>query len=657
MPQNPVLKLQTGTLYASGEASTFKGTGGPYGFSPFTSQFGGLVSSAGLLAEPFDDTVYEVAQGDEVIFVIAVQDMTPGAPAYDVRVRSPMPPGFALPPEGTNLTVTDGAGTDLAFTGDLFSAAGLQVTAPLAGYDANSGANLALITYALKAAPTLPGPYATVTDTATIIHAASSRGGPDVSPPTQVAASTVVVTAAPSPLVTPETDPAAVAKGQTIAFDVTIPVPAGTLRDLRLDTVLSGASASLSLVSARVLSTGSQLTLGTPRVEGGSVLFGTVASAGASTAAADAATSASVVVQLVARADGTASGNATLDAVVSALDASGTGARWTADVASTVGVVVPPGGATVTGVAPTQAVTSTMSLRPFATLKIADAAPEGIGTLAVTVQDASLGTFKAGMLGSVLNGGSTFFAIGPIAALQEAAQHLVFTASQAGTARFNLTVVNGAGGVAQNTDTAVAVTPSVDAAHSLAHNAPSTQVTLHVTTPAGQMTVAEGETYAGPVNYLQAQYIYDSAAPATIMADAPGVYIHNLVANAAIAVQSGRNVVDAGLGSSFLIGGSGTDSFFMDARGATPSWNTIANFHAGDVATIFGYRPGTSAYAWVDGAGAPGYTGRTLRLDTAGNGQVGANLTFAGTNKVISDGFVITSGQAGGVGYLTIAAR
>ena len=655
--QNPLLTLQTGTLYASNDASTFTGTGGPYGFSPFTSQFGGLVSSAGLATEPFNDTVYEVASGDEVIFVIAVQDMTPGTPAYDVQIHSAMPLGFVIPPEGTNLTVTDGAGNNLAFTGDLFSAAGLQVTPPLAGYNANSGANLALVTYALKAGPTLPGPFVTVTDTASITHVATSPGGVDVSPSMPVAASTRLVTAAPSPVVRAETDPTAVAKGQTIAFDVTIPVPAGVLQDVRLDTVFSGGVASLSLVSARVLSTGSQLTLGTPRVQGGSVLIGTVNSTGASTTAADAVTSASIVVQVVARADGSASGNATLDAVVSALDASGTGSRWTADVASTVGVVVPPGGATVTVIAPTQTATSTTSLRPFAKLQIADAAPDGIGTLAVTVQDASLGTFKAGLLGNVLNNGSTFFAVGPIAALQDAAQHLVFTASQAGTARFNLTVVNGAGGVVQNTDTAVALTPSVDTAHSLMHNAPSSQVTLQVTTPAGQTTVVEGETYTGSVNYLQAQYIYDSAQPATIMAESPGVYIRNISANAAISVQSGRNVVDAGLGSNFLIGGSGTDSFFMDARGAVPAWNTIANFHAGDVATIFGYRPGTSAFSWVDGAGTPGHTGRTLRLDTAGNGQVGATLTFAGVGKGTADSFVVSSGQAGGVGYLTILAQ
>ena len=652
----PVPSLQTGTLYASNDASSFTGTGGPYGFSPFTSQFGGVVSSAGLAGEPFNDTVYEVAAGDEVIFVVAVQDLTPGSPAYNVRLRSAMPTGFVVPPEGTNLTVTDGAGNDLAFTGDLFSGTGLQITPPLAGYDADSGANLALVTYALQASPTLPGPYATVTDTATLTNVAASPGGANIAPSTPVSASTTVVTAAPSPVVAAETNPTAVAKGQTVAFDVTIPVPAGTLRDLRLDTVLPTGAASLSLVSATVLSTGSQLTLGTPQVTGNSVLFGTVTSAGASTTAADAATSASAVVRVVLRADGTASGPATVDAVVSALDSSNTGSRWTANVASTVGVVVPPGGSAVSGVSPTQTATSTMTLRPFANLQIADTAPDGIGTLAVSVQDGTLGSFTAGALGSVLNGGSTFFAIGPIGALQDAAQHLLFTAAQAGTARFNLTVVNGMGGVVQNTDTAVAITASIDTGHSLAHNAPSSQVTLQVT-QAGQTTVAEGETYAGPVNYLQAQYIYDSAQPATIVAQASGVYIKNFIANTAIMAQSGRNVIDAGLGSNFLIGGSGTDSFFMDARGGTAAWNTIANFHSGDVATIFGYQGGTSKYSWTDNAGTPGYTGRTLRIDLPGKGQTSASLTFAGATKSTTDSFVISTGQAGGTSYLTILAR
>ena len=652
MTLRPVLSLQTGTLYASNDASSFTGTGGPWGFSPFTSQFGGVVSSAGLAAEPFNDTVYQVSPGDEVTFVLAVQDTTPGTPAYNVRVQSALPTGFVVPPEGVNLTVTDGAGDDLGYTGNLFSV-GLQITPPLAGYDDNSGGNVVLVTYTLEAGPTLPGPYATVVDTASITHVAASPGGADVSQATP-SATTTVATAAPAITAIPETDPSAVAKGQLIAFDVTIPIPAGTLHDLRLDTVLPSGAASLALVGETVLSTGTQLTLGTPQVSGGGVLFGDVSSAGTSDTAADAPTSASIVVQLQLRADGTASGLATVDAVVSALDpSSSTGGRWTADVASSVGVVVTPPSPVLSGLAAVQDATSTMTVRPFANLHIAHAAPDGVGTLAITLGDGTLGSLVAGAGGTVSGGGSTFLATGTLAALQDAAQHLLFTASGAGTERFNLTVVDGIGGVVQNSDTAVAVAPSLDGAHAVAHNAPLPQVT----DAAGQTTVAEGEAYTGAVNYLQSQYIYDGAQPATIIAQTPGMFIKNLAANATIALQSGRNVIDAGVGSNVLIGGSGTDSFFVDARGGTAAWDTVANFHAGDVATIFGFRAGTSKYSWTDNAGIPGETGRTLRVDLAGNGQTSASLTFAGLDRAASSGFVLSTGQAGGVGYLTVMAR
>ena len=151
------LTLQVGSLYASGATSTFTGTGGPFGYSPFTSQFGGVITSAGLANEPFADTVYNVAAGDEVIFVLAVQNLG-GSRASGVTLKATLPTGFALLSSGLNLTVIDGTGTDLATTGDLFSSGGLQVGVPIAAYDANSGLNVTLVTYSLVATQALPGP-------------------------------------------------------------------------------------------------------------------------------------------------------------------------------------------------------------------------------------------------------------------------------------------------------------------------------------------------------------------------------------------------------------------------------------------------------------------------------------------------------------------
>ena len=206
MPATPVLTLQAATLYASGLNSTFTGTGGPFGFSPFTGQFGGTITSAGLASQPFNDIVYDVAPGDELTFVIAVQN-TASAPAYHVALRDIMPAGFVVPASGIGLTVTDGLGNDLSTSGDLFSAGGLLISQPLAAYDPNSGQNLALVTFSLDAGSALPGPYAALQTTAVLTSLQASATGPDISSANPASISTTVVTAAPSPVVTPGNRP------------------------------------------------------------------------------------------------------------------------------------------------------------------------------------------------------------------------------------------------------------------------------------------------------------------------------------------------------------------------------------------------------------------------------------------------------------------
>src|ERR1044071_2926371 len=97
----------------------------------------------------------------------------------------------------------------------------------------------------------------------------------------------------------------------------------------------------------------------------------------------------------------------------------------------------------------------------------------------------------------------------------------------------------------------------------------------------------------------------------------------------AIAVTSGTNVLDGGTGSNFLVGGSGTDTFFVDDRGASADiWSTVVGFHAGDAATIWGVTPQDFSLDWADGQGAAGYTGLTLHATAAGKPT--ASLTLAG---------------------------
>lgn len=81
----------------------------------------------------------------------------------------------------------------------------------------------------------------------------------------------------------------------------------------------------------------------------------------------------------------------------------------------------------------------------------------------------------------------------------------------------------------------------------------------------------------------------------------------------------------------FLVGGDGSDTFFVDDRAATAAiWSTVVGFHRDDSATVWGVTPQDFKLDWADGQGAAGYTGLTLHA-TAANKPT-ASLTLAGFN-------------------------
>nr|WP_294554462.1 SGNH/GDSL hydrolase family protein [uncultured Rhodopila sp.] len=169
-----------------------------------------------------------------------------------------------------------------------------------------------------------------------------------------------------------------------------------------------------------------------------------------------------------------------------------------------------------------------------------------------------------------------------------------------------------------------------------------------------QAVAVTSQPYTGPVAGVQQEYIAITTENLNISASTPNWFIASTSPESAIAASSGTNVLD-GTGSDFFIGGSGTDQFFVDDRTATATiWSTIANFHAGDSATIWGLTPGDFALTWQNGQGAAGYTGLTLQA-TRPNGQ-DVLLTFAGlTSAGLSDGqLAVGSGTSGGIPYLQI---
>jgi len=298
-----------------------------------------------------------------------------------------------------------------------------------------------------------------------------------------------------------------------------------------------------------------------------------------------------------------------------------------------------------------QATTTTLGVLPFTGLHLSDPDAGGTGTLTIHAQP-GLGALRGG-LGAYDAAAGTYTARGTLDALTVDARGLVFTPSAPGMATFAVTLDDGAGGIAQDSTTTLQVQPSADTSGVAQHFLQLPGATF-LTAAGGHFTTLVGEEYHGPVTYLANQFIYDSADPAVIFAGATSSFVKSLSGFCAIQLAGGRNVVDAGPGSNFITGGDGDDTFFLDGTHGAVTWNTIQNFHPGDMMTLFGFHPGTSSFVWADGEGASGYTGRTIHADLAGDGTITANLTFAGTTAADTDRYIVQTGSLGTLDYLAV---
>jgi hypothetical protein len=166
----------------------------------------------------------------------------------------------------------------------------------------------------------------------------------------------------------------------------------------------------------------------------------------------------------------------------------------------------------------------------------------------------------------------------------------------------------------------------------------------------------DGAPYSGPVAGLQWEYIDVASDNLNVTANVPNVFIDTGSGENAVAVSSGTNVLNGGTGSNFLVGGSGTDTFFVDdVNPSSNIWSTVANFHAGDAATIFGVTQHGFAASWVNDQGASGYTGLTLHVTAPGVPT--ASLTLAGFSTAdLSNGRISTSWgtETDGIPYLYV---
>ena len=181
----------------------------------------------------------------------------------------------------------------------------------------------------------------------------------------------------------------------------------------------------------------------------------------------------------------------------------------------------------------------------------------------------------------------------------------------------------------------------------------------YVDTVTGEAGTSAGQQYAGPVSTLQSQYTWASPDGASITAFGPNAFLRGGAGNDALTASAGSNVLDGGLGSNFVTGATGadggTDTFFLDGTAGT-TWDTIANFHPGDSATLWGFVPGQSATVWSANEGAAGHAGATIHAAFAGAGTaINGSLTFAGFSLADAQSRLsLTPGTAGGRSYLYV---
>jgi hypothetical protein len=163
--------------------------------------------------------------------------------------------------------------------------------------------------------------------------------------------------------------------------------------------------------------------------------------------------------------------------------------------------------------------------------------------------------------------------------------------------------------------------------------------------------------YTGAVPGITDQFIDVNPVNLVIAATGPNIFLRSGAGNDALLVVAGRNVLDAGTGSNFMVGGTNsTDTFFVDGRGTGVTWSSIIHFHPGDDATIWGWNQGVSKMTWADGQGAAGYTGATVHIQLAGNGVINDSMTFVGYTVAQAQKFAMSAGVVQGNAYLHFAA-
>jgi hypothetical protein len=131
------------------------------------------------------------------------------------------------------------------------------------------------------------------------------------------------------------------------------------------------------------------------------------------------------------------------------------------------------------------------------------------------------------------------------------------------------------------------------------------------------------DLFTGPSSLGLTYQLIDSTQNAVVTGASSNDFIKVSDTNSvgkAVNGGGGNDVIDGGVGSTFVTGGDNhNDTFFLDGRAPGTSWSTITDFKSGvDKATIWGFVKGVSSidatFTNYDHEGATGYQGLTLHF-------------------------------------------
>ncbi len=293
----------------------------------------------------------------------------------------------------------------------------------------------------------------------------------------------------------------------------------------------------------------------------------------------------------------------------------------------------------IAGTSGSQTVAVGNAISPFNGVTVSDSNATPLVSATLTLS----GGGTLGGAGLVATGPGVYaLAAAAPAALTASLQTLTFTApslpgQDPATSTITLDIADGLR-VASDSRTAVTALASLPGSSGGANFTITDQTT-------GQQVFISGDTYSGPVQGLGHQLTLVTPDNLNITASVPNVFIRSGSGNDAIDVSrvNGNNVLDGSGGSSFLTGGTGNDTFFLDDRAlASDTYSTVVNFHAGDNITVFGVDATNFHLTTQDNQGAAGAKGLAYTFTSAG--KPNATVVIAGFSSAdLANGRLTTS--------------